>query len=64
MCQTSTLRISANANLDCSLHSQQLVTSFLLAFLVVHVGMVIWAGFTRRVRAMITGVATEPEERT
>jgi thiosulfate reductase cytochrome b subunit len=40
-----------------------LPTGFLLAFLIVHVGMVIWAGFTSRVRAMITGVAT-PEERT
>ncbi len=39
------------------------LTGFLVAFLVVHVGMVIWAGFTSRVRAMITGVATAPEER-
>lgn len=40
------------------------LTGFLVAFLAVHVGMVIWAGFTSRVRAMITGVATTPEERT
>ena len=39
------------------------LTGFLLAFLIVHVGMVIWAGFTSRVRAMIAGVAAAPEER-
>ena len=41
-----------------------LLTGFLLAFLFIHVAMVIWAGFTSRVRAMITGVAITPEERT
>lgn len=40
------------------------LTGFLIAFLFIHVGMVIWAGFTSRVRAMITGVAITPEERT
>ena len=40
------------------------LTGFLVAFLAVHVGMVIWAGFNSRMRAMITGVATTPEERT
>ena len=39
------------------------LTGFLVAFLAVHVGMVIWAGFASRVRAMITGVAAAPEER-
>ncbi len=39
------------------------LTGFLVAFLIVHVGMVIWAGFGSRVRAMITGIATVPEER-
>jgi thiosulfate reductase cytochrome b subunit len=36
------------------------LTVLLLSFLTVHVGMVIWAGFTSRVRAMITGIATVP----
>jgi thiosulfate reductase cytochrome b subunit len=39
------------------------LSGLLLLFLIVHVGMVIWAGFTRRVRAMITGIAIVPEER-
>jgi thiosulfate reductase cytochrome b subunit len=39
------------------------LTGFLVAFLAVHVGMVIWAGFTSRVRAMITGAAAAPEQR-
>jgi thiosulfate reductase cytochrome b subunit len=36
---------------------------FLLLFFIVHVTMVVLAGFTRRMRAMITGVATVQEER-
>jgi thiosulfate reductase cytochrome b subunit len=36
------------------------LTVVLLAFVFVHVGMVIWAGFFSRVRAMITGIATVP----
>lgn len=41
-----------------------LLTGFLVAFVIVHLGMVVWAGFTSRVRAMITGVAAAaPEER-
>jgi thiosulfate reductase cytochrome b subunit len=39
------------------------LTGFLVAFLIVHVGMVIWAGFGSRVRAMITSIATVPGER-
>ncbi len=39
-----------------------ILTGVLLAFLIVHVAMVIWAGFAGRVRAMITGIATVPEE--
>lgn len=40
------------------------VSGFLLAFLIVHVAMVIFAGFTGRVRAMVTGNVSVPEERT
>ena len=40
------------------------VSAFLLLFLIVHVGMVVLAGFTNRMRAMITGVATAPQQRT
>ncbi len=39
------------------------LSALLLLFLIVHVGMVIWAGFASRVWAMITGIATVPEER-
>jgi thiosulfate reductase cytochrome b subunit len=38
------------------------LSGFLLLFLIVHVAMVIWAGFASRVRAMITGISTVPEE--
>jgi thiosulfate reductase cytochrome b subunit len=37
------------------------VSGFLLLFLVVHVTMVVLAGFKSRMRAMITGRAAEPE---
>ena len=40
------------------------VSGFLLAFLLVHVAMVVFAGFRTRMRAMITGLATAPENRT
>jgi thiosulfate reductase cytochrome b subunit len=40
------------------------VSLFLLAFLVIHVGMVFRAGFRSRMRAMITGNANTPMERT
>ncbi len=36
------------------------LTLLLVAFLAVHVGMVIWSGFASRVRAMISGIATCP----
>ncbi|HEX4783743.1 MAG TPA: cytochrome b/b6 domain-containing protein [Candidatus Sulfotelmatobacter sp.] len=39
------------------------VSIFLLIFLIVHIGMVILAGFWRRTRSMIIGVAAVPEER-
>jgi thiosulfate reductase cytochrome b subunit len=35
---------------------------FLLGFLIVHVAMVMLAGFTNRVRAMITGIAIAPPQ--
>jgi thiosulfate reductase cytochrome b subunit len=38
------------------------VSGFLLLFVVVHVAMVIHAGFWNRMRAMITGGAVEPKE--
>jgi thiosulfate reductase cytochrome b subunit len=37
------------------------VSGSLLLFLVVHVAMVVQAGFRRRMRAMITGRAIEPQ---
>ena len=40
------------------------VSGFLLLFLVVHVGMVVLAGFRSRMRAMITGRAMVASERT
>ena len=40
------------------------VSGALLIFLVVHVAMVVQAGFRNRMRAMITGRAVVPEERT
>ncbi len=40
------------------------VSGFLLLFLIVHIAMVILAGFTSRTRSMITGVAFHPQERT
>ena len=40
------------------------VSALLLGFLIVHVAMVVLAGFTCRVRAMITGVAIAPHQRT
>lgn len=40
------------------------VSAFLLLFLIIHVAMVVLAGFTSRVRAMITGIATAPQQRT
>jgi thiosulfate reductase cytochrome b subunit len=39
------------------------VSAFLLAFLIVHVALIVLAGFTSRVRAMITGIATAPQQR-
>ena len=36
------------------------LTLLLMGFLLVHVGMVIWAGFASRMQAMITGIATSP----
>jgi thiosulfate reductase cytochrome b subunit len=41
-----------------------LVSGFLVLFLVVHVGMVVLAGFWNRMRAMITGRAVVATERT
>lgn len=40
------------------------VSAFLLAFLIVHVALIVLAGFTGRVRAMITGIATAPQQHT
>jgi thiosulfate reductase cytochrome b subunit len=40
-----------------------IVSGLLLLFLVVHVAMVIQAGFKVRMRAMITGRVVEPKER-
>ena len=40
------------------------VTVFLLLFFIVHIAMVVFAGFRSRMRAMITGLATSPQERT
>jgi thiosulfate reductase cytochrome b subunit len=39
------------------------VSAFLLLFLLVHVAMVVFAGFTSRTRAMITGITTVPQQR-
>jgi len=39
------------------------VSAFLLLFFIVHVAMVILAGFRNRMRSMITGVAAVPQER-
>ena len=39
------------------------VTIFLLLFLIVHIAMVVLTGFKSRMRAMITGLATVPQER-
>ncbi|HEV2731143.1 MAG TPA: cytochrome b/b6 domain-containing protein [Terriglobales bacterium] len=39
------------------------VSAFLLLFLIVHVAMVVFAGFTSRTRAMITGITTAPQQR-
>jgi thiosulfate reductase cytochrome b subunit len=40
------------------------VSGFLLLFLVVHIAMLVLTGFRIRMRAMITGLATLPRERT
>jgi len=40
------------------------VSGFLLLFLIVHIAMVVVSGFRSRMRAMITGLATLPQERT
>ena len=40
------------------------VSGFLLLFLIVHIAMVALFGFGSRMRAMITGLATVPQERT
>jgi thiosulfate reductase cytochrome b subunit len=40
------------------------VSVFLLLFLVVHVAMIVLAGFTRRMRAMITGAVTAHQQGT
>jgi thiosulfate reductase cytochrome b subunit len=40
------------------------VTIFLLSFLIVHIAMVVLAGFKSRMRAMIAGLAPLPQERT
>jgi thiosulfate reductase cytochrome b subunit len=40
------------------------VSGFLLLFLIVHIAMVVLSGFRRRMRAMITGLAAVPQERT
>jgi thiosulfate reductase cytochrome b subunit len=39
------------------------VTGFLVLFLVVHIAMVALTGFRARMRAMIDGLATVPQER-
>lgn len=39
-----------------------IAANLLLLFLVVHVAMTIWSGFANNMRAMITGVYTEPVE--
>jgi thiosulfate reductase cytochrome b subunit len=36
------------------------ISSFLLLFLIVHIAMVIFAGFASRMRAMVTGIAPAP----
>jgi thiosulfate reductase cytochrome b subunit len=41
-----------------------LVSGFLVLFLIVHIAMVVLAGFRSRMRAMITGFAAVPKERT
>jgi len=40
------------------------VSAFLLLFLIVHIAMVALTGFRSRMRAMITGLVTLPQERT
>jgi thiosulfate reductase cytochrome b subunit len=40
------------------------VSSFLLLFLIVHIALVALTGFRSRMRAMITGLAAAPQERT
>jgi thiosulfate reductase cytochrome b subunit len=40
------------------------VSAFLMLFLIVHVAMVVLAGFTSRVQAMVTGIATAPQQPT
>src|SRR5277367_3587360 len=40
------------------------VSGFLLLFLIVHVAMVVLTGFRNRMRGMITGLATLPQEHT
>ena len=40
------------------------VSGFLLLFLIVHIAMVVLAGFRSRMRSMITGIAILPVERT
>jgi thiosulfate reductase cytochrome b subunit len=40
-----------------------LVTGFLVVFLLIHLLMIVLAGFRNRMRAMITGRVTEPQER-
>ena len=40
------------------------VSAALLLFLIVHVAMVVLAGFTNRVQAMITGIAIAPQQHT
>jgi thiosulfate reductase cytochrome b subunit len=39
------------------------VSGFLLLFLIVHIAMIVLSGFRSRMRAMITGLATLPQER-
>ena len=39
------------------------VSGFLLLFLIVHIAMIVRAGFRSRMRAMITGLANLPQER-
>jgi thiosulfate reductase cytochrome b subunit len=40
------------------------ISAFLLLFFIVHIAMVVLAGFWNRMRSMITGIATAPQERT